>query len=96
MLKNYFITALRNLMRNKISKKALGEIGQKLAERIYLFLGHNIVDRYINTKFGEIDLLTMHNGVNFIIEIKICSNEAFGSAYEKWEIHQKKTFAKIG
>ena len=63
-------------------RRALGDIGERLAEKALRDRGWAIVARNARTRYGEIDLVC-HDGQSFVfVEVKTRKNTSFVSAME--------------
>jgi putative endonuclease len=64
------------------ARKALGELGEDLACRELERRGHAIITRRYRTKWGELDVVTNHEGVTVFVEVRAKSGCSFGDAAE--------------
>ncbi len=63
-------------------RRALGDIGERLAEKALRDRGWAIVAKNARTRYGEIDLVC-HDGRSFVfVEVKTRKNSSFVSAIE--------------
>ena len=58
-------------------RHVLGRRGESEAARYLQKLGHEIVDKNVRTRHGEIDLITRHKGILVFVEVKTRSSEEF-------------------
>lgn len=58
-------------------RHALGRRGENEAARYLQGLGHEIVDKNVRTRHGEIDLITRHKGTLVFVEVKARTSEEF-------------------
>ncbi len=58
-------------------RHSLGKRGEQEAARYLQRLGHEIVDRNVRSRFGEIDLITRHKGILVFVEVKSRSSGEF-------------------
>lgn len=64
---------------NNISK---GKIGEHIAEEFLKENDVDIINKNYYTKFGEIDLIGLHNQTIIFVEVKLRMNSLFGTADE--------------
>ncbi len=65
-------------MAGMIDKKALGKLGEKLAQALALQDGYTVITQNVRTPYGEIDLILEKEGVTVFAEVKTRSSYAFG------------------
>jgi putative endonuclease len=64
------------------ARQALGELGEELACRELERRGHAIITRRYRTKWGELDVVTNHQGVTVFVEVRARSDGSFGDPAE--------------
>ena len=64
------------------ARQALGELGEDLACRELERRGHAIITRRYRTKWGELDIVTSHEGVTVFVEVRAKSGGSFGDPAE--------------
>lgn len=62
--------------------------GQQIAENFLQAQGHEILHRNYHTAYGEIDLITMHNGYVVFVEVKARGTTNYG--YPREAVGRKK------
>ena len=65
-----------------------GSWAESQAEHFLRRRGYRILDRHLTSRFGEIDILAVHQGALVAVEVKARRSEKFGSASES--VTQKK------
>lgn len=63
-------------------KLALGDAGERLAERRLLELGWTVIDRKWRARGGEIDVVALDGGVLVFVEVKTRRGRSHGTAEE--------------
>ena len=63
-------------------KQILGKYGEDLAAQYLNDRGYEIVDRNWRCSFGEIDLVTKHQGRYVFVEVKTRNGNGFGHPFE--------------
>lgn len=63
-------------------RKALGQQGEELAVRYLQKEGYKILERNFRTRYGELDVICMKQGVLVFVEVKTRRSEVFGTAEE--------------
>lgn len=71
-----------------MSKKYLGSLGEKIALKYYLAQGFIFLAKNYLTRYGELDLVMIKNGLFYGIEVKTRSNYYYGFGEEM--INQRK------
>lgn len=61
--------------------KLLGNIGEEIATEFLKAKGYMIIDRNLNLKIGEIDILAKYNESLILVEVKTGRNGKYGPAY---------------
>lgn len=64
------------------SRRALGDLGERLAEQHLLAKGYRIRERNFRTREGEIDLIAECQGTLAFVEVKTRRGSRFGTAAE--------------
>ncbi|MGH3471958.1 MAG: YraN family protein [Nocardioidaceae bacterium] len=67
---------------NHAQRKALGDFGERLAERHLRERGYIVLDRNWRCREGEIDIVAKDAQTLVICEVKTRSSDRFGTAYE--------------
>jgi len=62
----------------KAYRQSLGHLGESLAAVYLEKQRYSIIERNCHTPYGEIDLVTQHEGVIVFVEVKTRSTRAFG------------------
>ena len=73
----------------KSNNKPKGNFGENLAAAYLTKKGYKIISRNFNSKFGEIDIITVFKNILIFVEVKTRSGEQFGSPIEAvtpWKI----------
>jgi putative endonuclease len=65
-----------------VTRRALGDAGERYAERLLSDRGWRIIDRQWRGTRGEIDLVALDGEVLVVIEVKTRRGSAFGAAEE--------------
>ncbi len=74
--------------------RAVGNVGEGIAERYLLSLGARILHRNWAIRGGEIDLIAELNGVILFVEVKLRRSEKYGSVYESITPAKQKTLRR--
>jgi putative endonuclease len=61
----------------KNRNKELGDFGEKIARKILIEKGYEIIELNYRTKFGEIDIIAKENNVLIFVEVKTRTNKNF-------------------
>ncbi|MFA6511929.1 MAG: YraN family protein [Patescibacteria group bacterium] len=74
-----------------MSKRKLGELGERIALQYLTQEGFALVDRNFFTRSGEIDLIVQKDALLVFVEVKWRRDESFGSAAESitWQKRQR-------
>ena len=64
------------------ARQALGQLGEDLACEELQRRGHAIITRRYRTKWGELDVVTNHEGVTVFVEVRAKSGGNFGDPAE--------------
>jgi putative endonuclease len=64
------------------ARQALGVLGEDLACQELERRGHAIITRRYRTKWGELDVVTNHQGVTVFVEVRAKSDGSFGDPAE--------------
>src|SRR5262245_66350373 len=70
------------------ARQFLGKMGEDLACAELERLGYAILDRRYRTKFGEIDIVALRDGVTVFVEVKARAGDQFGggaAAVTSWK-----------
>jgi len=70
------------MITNKPLHLIKGEQAEQLAEKIVSKAGLTILDRNVNTRFGELDIVCKNAKELIFIEVRYRSNNNFGTAIE--------------
>lgn len=57
----------------------LGKTGEDTAVKYLLARGHSILERNFATKYGEVDIITVHEDIIVFVEVKTRSSTSHGS-----------------
>jgi len=60
-------------------KKILGREGEDRAAEFLKKRGHKILERNYNTRAGEIDIISLHEGTIVFIEVKTRTSDRYGA-----------------
>ncbi len=75
---------------------ALGDAGERLAERLLLDLGWTVIDRKWRTRGGELDLIALDGDVLVFVEVKTRHGRARGSAEEAVDARKAVRLLELG
>ncbi len=64
------------------SRRALGELGERLAAQHLVAKGYRIRERNFRTREGEIDIIAQHGDMLAFVEVRCRSGNAMGTAGE--------------
>jgi len=64
------------------SRRALGEVGERLAAQHLVAKGYRIRERNFRTREGEIDIIAQHGDMLAFVEVRCRSGNAMGTAGE--------------
>lgn len=73
-----------------LQNKALGKIGEEIAEKYLKFKGFNIIERNFHKRYSEIDIVARDNTTLVFIEVKTRIGNKFGTPEEAitpWKLH---------
>jgi putative endonuclease len=76
------------------SRRALGRRGEELAERHLRARGARILARNLHLRHSEIDLVALEGDVLCIVEVRLRSSHAFGSAAESVDARKRRRLAR--
>lgn len=65
-----------------MDRQALGRLGEAAAAAALERRGYRIIRRNVRTRFGEIDLVALHDGAVVFVEVKTRTGAAFGRPAE--------------
>lgn len=65
-----------------MNTRAVGNLGEDIAAVHLKKNGYKIVERNFNCKFGEIDIIALHEGYYVFIEVKSRNTSMFGAPRE--------------
>lgn len=65
-----------------MNTRAIGDYGEKLAVEHLQKNGYKILERNFNCRFGEIDIIALHQGYYVFIEVKSRNTTQFGAPRE--------------
>lgn len=66
----------------KLSPTTIGRQAEAEAARYLVGLGHQLLDQNWRTRFCELDIVTIHQGVVHIVEVKYRESRQWGTAVE--------------
>lgn len=69
-------------------QQLLGKIGEDLAARYLKSHGYKIINRNFKARYGEIDIIAVHQNVLIFVEVKARLSNRFGSAVESITPHK--------
>ncbi len=70
--------------------REIGGIGEDTACRFLTLKGHKVVKRNWTCHFGELDIVTVKDGVTVFVEVKLRRSSSRGYAYESLNYFKKK------
>lgn len=73
----------------------LGQRGERLAERLLLRQGMQVVDRGYSEKFGEIDLIAIDVRTVVFVEVKTRTSDVAGSAVEAVDDQKQEKISRV-
>lgn len=79
----------------KRMNKAIGNYGEKLACRFLSLNNYAIVDVNFRNRNGEIDIISLNDGVLVFIEVKTRYNIDFGNPMESVDFNKQKKIKSI-
>ena len=65
-----------------MSQSNSGKLGEDAAAEYLTSIGHKIISRNFHTRFGEIDIITIHKKYVVFVEVKTRSGGTFGAPIE--------------
>ena len=86
---------LRKLAVNPTTKMALGERGEKFADRYLRRHGYRILVRRFKTRAGEIDIVCRQDGWLAFVEVKTRKNDDFGAPSEAVTKEKQKHMSRV-
>lgn len=81
---------------NSMNKRTAGAWGEDLVVRVLRQRGHEILARNVRTRWAEIDIVSRHAQVIWVIEVKTRSSEAFGAPEQAVDWRKQHKIAKLG
>jgi len=78
-----------------LSKKALGNKGEELAETFLKKQGYRILDKNYRTRWGEIDILAQDKEEIVLVEVKTKTNSQFGEPVEEIDYFKRKKLCQL-
>lgn len=63
-------------------RRELGQQGEEIAARHLQKKGYRIIARNFRTRYGELDIICLKNGILVFVEVKTRRSEIFGAAEE--------------
>lgn len=82
-------------MRKKNAHLEVGLRGEKLALQFLRQKGYKILERNYRKKFGEVDIIALHQRVVVFIEVKTRRTKRYGSPFEAVGQHKQRQLVKI-
>ncbi|MCR4868654.1 MAG: YraN family protein [Lachnospiraceae bacterium] len=73
-----------------MSKRSVGDIYEQKAAQFLEKKGYQILARNYHTRFGEIDLVALDEGVLCFVEVKYRKDNRFGSPQEAVDVKKQK------
>jgi putative endonuclease len=77
-----------------VQRRALGRHGEELAARHLAARGARILARNVHLRHSEIDLVALEGDVLCIVEVRLRSSTAFGSAAESVDARKRRRLAR--
>ncbi len=65
-----------------MSNTGFGNLGEKIAQKLLIKNGYQIVTNNFRSKFGEIDIVATHKDTLVFVEVKTRTSKAYGKAAE--------------
>ncbi|HLF18053.1 MAG TPA: YraN family protein [Candidatus Omnitrophota bacterium] len=78
-----------------MSKRDLGQLGEKLVVSILRQHGYRILETNYRHKIGEIDIVAKEKDVLCFIEVKTRLSDEFGDGLEAVTIHKQRKLARL-
>ncbi len=75
-------------------KRRKGKIAEDLACKALEDRGFTVVERNFNTRFGEIDIVALKNGIYYFVEVRSISSDMFSSPAETLSARKLERFRK--
>ena len=76
-------------------RRALGDMGERLAEQHLLAKGYVIRERHARTRYGEIDIVAQHGETLAFVEVKTRRGRSKGSAAESLTIAKQRRLVAL-
>ena len=71
-----------------------GEAGERAVARHLSDLGHRVVERNWRGRGGEIDLITLHDGILHFVEVKTRSSQSYGGGLDAISASKRSKLAR--
>lgn len=74
-----------------LHRKTCGRVGEEIAKQFLQSRGYQIIKQNFHSRYGEIDIVAMRNGMTYFCEVKARTTDAFGTGEEavNWKKLQK-------
>ena len=82
------------MFKKNFLKKIVGAFGERKAAKYLIKKGYRIVERNVNTPFGEVDIIASVGTVLVFVEVKTRSSEQYGAGIEAVTINKQKKLIK--
>src|SRR5690242_11125302 len=76
-------------------RQTLGKAGEDIACDVLRRRGYEILARRYRTRYGEIDIVAVHQGVLVFVEVKARRGDAFGSGAEAVTVWKQRRIAQM-
>jgi putative endonuclease len=74
----------------------LGKFGEDLAVQALEFYGYAVHDRNWRCRLGEIDIIAQEGEVWVVVEVKLRTNERFGTPEEAVDVFKQNRLLQLG
>ena len=82
-------------MSPKEFNRATGKLGEAIGANYLKQRGYQIIERYVQSPFGQIDLIASHRGTLVFVEVKTRRDQAFGHPEEAVDERKKNQLARL-
>lgn len=77
-----------------MNRKSIGNQGEQIAEQFLRKRGLKYLNRNVNYRFGEIDLIMLDSDTIVFVEVRVRSNPHFGSGAESVTFSKQRKLIK--
>jgi putative endonuclease len=77
----------------KRDKRALGRLGEDIAEQYLVRAGFRILARNVHLRHAELDLVALERGTLVFVEVRLRSSDRFGSGAESVDGRKRRRIA---